>query len=73
MAAGVWVGACILKDRAVWREIHLIPLRDLWGFVVWLGERGGLRSRLALVGQLKATPDRLLFECHLSLAQRHGG
>ncbi len=34
--AGVAVGCGVLKDRQVARWFFLIPLRDLWGFGVWL-------------------------------------
>jgi ceramide glucosyltransferase len=37
MLAGVLVGAAILKDRKVLRDFWLMPLRDLFGFAVWLG------------------------------------
>jgi ceramide glucosyltransferase len=37
MVAGVVVGAAILKDRHVAKNFWLIPLRDLFGFAVWLG------------------------------------
>jgi ceramide glucosyltransferase len=37
MLAGVLVGAVILKDRNVLRDFWLIPLRDLFGFAVWVG------------------------------------
>jgi ceramide glucosyltransferase len=36
MIAGVWIGAGILKDRHAARGFWLIPLRDLFGFAVWL-------------------------------------
>ena len=36
MAAGVLVGAAILQDRKVVLRCWLIPLRDLFGFAVWL-------------------------------------
>ncbi len=36
MAAGILAGA-ILRDRHVVRYFWLIPLRDLFGFAVWLG------------------------------------
>jgi ceramide glucosyltransferase len=36
MIAGVWIGAGILKDRHSARGFWLIPLRDLFGFAVWL-------------------------------------
>jgi ceramide glucosyltransferase len=37
MAAGVAIGAGVLKDRHVAKNFWLIPLRDLFGFAVWLG------------------------------------
>lgn len=43
MFAGVLVGAAILKDRGVWRRFWLIPLRDLFGFAVWVGGAFGHR------------------------------
>jgi ceramide glucosyltransferase len=36
LIAGVWIGAGILKDRRVLADAWLIPLRDLFGFAVWL-------------------------------------
>ena len=36
MAAGVIVGAGVLKDRRVAKDFWLMPLRDLFGFAVWL-------------------------------------
>ena len=36
MTAGVWIGAGILKDRNAARDFWMIPLRDLFGFAVWL-------------------------------------
>jgi ceramide glucosyltransferase len=36
MAASVPVGAGSLKDRHVARYLWLIPVRDLFGFAVWL-------------------------------------
>jgi ceramide glucosyltransferase len=36
LMAGVWVAAVILKDRNAARRFWLIPLRDLFGFAVWL-------------------------------------
>ena len=41
MLAASWVGAGILKDRHVVRNFWLIPLRDLFGFAVWLGGLAG--------------------------------
>lgn len=37
VAAGVWIGAGILGDRSVAARFWLIPLRDLFGFTVWMG------------------------------------
>jgi len=37
MAAGLTVGRGILGDRNVTRLFWMIPLRDLFGFAVWLG------------------------------------
>jgi len=37
MIAGVATGAGVLGDRQVWRDFWMIPLRDLFGFAVWLG------------------------------------
>lgn len=37
MLAGVVVGAGILRDRRVLTDFWMMPLRDLFGFVVWLG------------------------------------
>jgi ceramide glucosyltransferase len=36
MVAGVVVGAGVLKDRRVLKDFWLMPLRDLFGFAVWL-------------------------------------
>jgi ceramide glucosyltransferase len=36
MVAGVVVGAGVLKDRRVVEDFWLMPLRDLFGFAVWL-------------------------------------
>jgi ceramide glucosyltransferase len=37
MAAGMWIGAATLQDRNTLRYFWMIPLRDLFGFAVWLG------------------------------------
>ena len=54
--AGVWVGAGILGDRKVLRDFWLIPLRDLFGFAVWVagifGDTVQWRDR-----ELKLRPD----------------
>jgi ceramide glucosyltransferase len=41
LIAGVWIGAGILKDRRVLADAWLIPLRDLFGFAVWLAGLAG--------------------------------
>lgn len=41
IAAGVAVGAGVLHDRRLLLDWPLIPLRDLWGFAVWLAGLGG--------------------------------
>ncbi len=41
LAAGVWIGAGILGDRAAAAWFWLIPLRDLFGFAVWLAGLAG--------------------------------
>ena len=35
--AGVLVGGAVLQDRKVWRWFWLMPVRDLFGFAVWVG------------------------------------
>jgi ceramide glucosyltransferase len=37
MIAGILVGAWVLQDRHVATDFWFIPLRDLFGFAVWLG------------------------------------
>jgi ceramide glucosyltransferase len=37
LAAGWWVGATVLRDPRVTRRLWLVPLRDLFGFAVWVG------------------------------------
>ena len=37
IAAGLLVGGAVLKDANVWRWFWLMPVRDLFGFAVWLG------------------------------------
>lgn len=39
------VGRGVLGDRAVWRHIWLLPLRDLIGLSVWIGSYTGSRVR----------------------------
>jgi ceramide glucosyltransferase len=41
LAAGVSCGAGVLGDRNVPRLISLMPLRDLWGFAVWIAGLSG--------------------------------
>jgi len=41
MAAGLLVGAGVLGDRAVCRELLFIPLRDLWGCAAWAAGLSG--------------------------------
>ena len=60
IAAGIWIGAGILKDRNVLRDYWLIPLRDLLGFAVWLAgafgrtvEWRGKRLRLRADGRIE--------------------
>jgi ceramide glucosyltransferase len=65
MLAGVLVGAAILKDRNVLKDFWLIPLRDLFGFAVWVGGLFGntvqWRDR-----ELRLRPDgRILEDTHL--------
>jgi ceramide glucosyltransferase len=36
MAAGLWIGAGVLGDKNVTRNLWAIPLRDLLGFAVWV-------------------------------------
>jgi ceramide glucosyltransferase len=56
MIAGVWIGAGILQDRHVARNFWLIPLRDLFGFAVWLC--GAFGSTVDWRGQkLRLRPD----------------
>ena len=41
IAAGVVTGRVLLGDRQVSRYWYLVPLRDLWGFAVWLAGLSG--------------------------------
>lgn len=41
IAAGVWTGVGVLRDRNVARRFWLIPARDLLGFAVWLAGLSG--------------------------------
>jgi ceramide glucosyltransferase len=61
MLAGLLVGAVILKDRNVLRDFWLMPLRDLFGFAVWVaglfGNTVQWRDR-----QLRLRPDGRILE-----------
>jgi ceramide glucosyltransferase len=59
MAAGLVTGRLVLGDRQVSRYWYLIPLRDLWGFAVWVAGLGGetvewrgLRLKLSSDGKI---------------------
>ena len=41
VAAGLVVGRGVLKDPQVSRYWYLMPLRDLWGFGVWVAGLSG--------------------------------
>jgi len=41
VAAGLVVGRGVLKDPQVSRYWYLMPLRDLWGFAVWVAGLSG--------------------------------
>jgi ceramide glucosyltransferase len=41
LAAGLVVGRGVLRDRQVSRFWYLMPLRDLWGFAVWVAGLSG--------------------------------
>ncbi len=60
LAAGVATGRFVLGDRQVSRYWYLIPLRDLWGFAVWLAgafgdtvEWRGRKMRLSADGKIR--------------------
>jgi ceramide glucosyltransferase len=61
MLAGVLVGAVILKDPKVRRDFWMMPLRDLFGFAVWLaglfGDTVQWRDR-----ELRLRPDGRIIE-----------
>ncbi len=61
LAAGILVGAGILGDRSALTRFWLIPLRDLFGFAVWLagtfGNRVEWRDRI-----LRLQPDGTIRE-----------
>ena len=61
MVAGLVVGAGVLGSRETARLFCLMPLRDLWGFAVWLWglagdtvEWRGARLRLGRDGRINA-------------------
>ncbi len=63
MAAGVAVAAAVLRYRRIARDWWMIPLRDLFGFAVWLGGAfgsevnwRGRRLRLRRDGKIEADP-----------------
>ncbi len=37
ITAGLLVGGVILRDRTVWKWFWFLPIRDLFGFAVWVG------------------------------------
>ncbi len=60
VAAGAWVAGRILEDGRAARRFALIPVRDLFGFAVWLAglfgatvEWGGLLLRLRPDGKIQ--------------------
>ena len=56
LAAGLVTGRVLLKDRQISRYWYLIPLRDLWGFAVWLA--GLVGDTVEWRGQkLRLSPD----------------
>jgi ceramide glucosyltransferase len=62
IVAGLVVGRAILRDRQVVRFWFLMPLRDLWGFAVWITglfgdsvEWRGRKMRLSSDGQIRCT------------------
>ena len=63
VAAGLVVGRWVLKDVQVSRYWYLMPLRDLWGFAVWVAglsgdavEWRGQRLRLSADGKVTSLP-----------------
>jgi ceramide glucosyltransferase len=59
LAAGVTAGRCVIGDTQVSRYWYLIPLRDLWGFSIWVAgltgstvEWRGQRLRLSPEGKI---------------------
>jgi ceramide glucosyltransferase len=41
MASGLITGFAVLRDRQLLRYWFLIPVRDVWGFAVWVGALAG--------------------------------
>ena len=61
MLAGVLVGSAILKDGNVFKDFWLIPLRDLFGFAVWVGGLFGNTVRWR-DRELRLRPDGRILE-----------
>jgi len=64
VAAGTWVAAQVLEDRVAARSSALIPVRDLFGFAIWLTglfgatvEWRGLKLRLRPDGRIQPVYD----------------
>jgi ceramide glucosyltransferase len=65
MAAGVAAAGLVLKDRAAVARWWMIPLRDLFGFAVWVTasfgstvEWRGTRLKLTSDGRIQGDIDR---------------
>ena len=62
IATGLVVGRGVLGDRQVLRYWYLIPLRDLWGFAVWIAGLSGdtveWRGR-----KMRLSPDGKIVKC----------
>ena len=63
IAAGLVTGRVLLGDRQVSRYWYLMPLRDLWGFAVWVAglagdsvEWRGQKLRLSGDGKIVRAP-----------------
>jgi ceramide glucosyltransferase len=61
LATGIVVGRGVLRDRQVSRYWYLMPLRDLWGFCVWVAglsgdvvEWRGQKLRLSADGKISS-------------------
>ena len=61
VAAGTWIAEAVLEDHNAVRSLALIPLRDLFGFAVWVAglfgdtvEWRGLKLRLHPDGKIQA-------------------